>query len=136
MWYRLKLLLSDPSKNLWVHPTLGAIFAILFSLLASVGNYLLPEHYVPHISAETLSSLLDIIASSMLAVTTFSLSIMVSALASTSNTATPRARLLIIEDDYTRIAIASFISAFIYSVIAKIALGLKYYGTEGRFLLF
>ena len=136
MLYKFKILLTDPSKNLWIQPTLGAIFAIIFSLLAVLGNYFIPIDYVLNITAETLSSLLNIIASSMLAVTTFSLSIMVSALTSTSNSATPRARPLIIENDYTRIAIASFISAFIYSVIAKIALGFEYYGVQGRFVLF
>lgn len=46
---------------------------------------------LPDIKQETLESLLNVIASSMLAVTTFSLSIMVAAFASASNGATPRA---------------------------------------------
>ena len=136
MLHKLKLILADPAKSLWVHPTLGAVFAVVFSLIAKLGVYLFSSHAVPNISVDTLSDLLNIIASSMLAVTTFSLSIMVSALASSSNSATPRARLLIMADDTARIAIASFIAAFIYSVIAKIALSLEYYGVQGRFILF
>ncbi len=136
MWHRLKIILADPAKSLWIHPTLGAVFAVVFSLIAKLGVYLFSNDAVPNISVETLSDLLNIIASSMLAVTTFSLSIMVSALASSSNSATPRARLLIMADDTARIAIASFIAAFIYSVIAKIALSLEYYGVQGRFILF
>lgn len=136
MLHKIKLILANPAKSLWVHPTLGAVFAVVFSLIAKLGVYLFASDAVPNISVDTLSDLLNIIASSMLAVTTFSLSIMVSALASSSNSATPRARLLIMADGTARIAIASFIAAFIYSVIAKIALSLEYYGVQGRFILF
>ena len=72
----------------------------------------------------------------MLAVSTFSLSIMVSAFASASSSATPRATELVMGDDNTRLAIASFISAFIYAIIARVALDIGYYGANGRFILF
>lgn len=133
---KLKLYLTDPSKTLWVQPTLGAMVAICFSLFASVAGRILPQQWVLDIQADTLSSLIAVIASSMLAVTTFSLSIMVSALSATASSATPNARMLIMADGSTRIAISSFISAFIYSVIAKTALGLQYYDKEGRFVMF
>ncbi|QIO04478.1 DUF2254 domain-containing protein [Acinetobacter shaoyimingii] len=136
MWFKLKIWLKNPSENLWLTPALGAIFATFFSLFATFSRYFIPSNAVPNISIETLSSLLDIIASSMLAVTTFSLSIMVAAFASASSSGTPRAYKLMMSDDNTRLAITSFISAFIYAVIAKIALGLQYYGTSGRFILF
>ena len=136
MWYKLKIWLQNPSENLWLMPALGAAFATFFSLFAIASRYFIPTSTVPNISTETLSSLLDIIASSMLAVTTFSLSIMVAAFASASSSGTPRAYQLMMSDDNTRLAISSFISAFIYAVIAKIALGLGYYGPAGRFVLF
>ncbi|UNU73523.1 DUF2254 domain-containing protein [Moraxella nasovis] len=132
----LKLWLKDPAQNLWVQPALGAIFALIFSLLAKLANRFMNSDGVPKIAPETLYNLLNIIASSMLAVTTFSLSIMVSALASTASGTSPRARLLLVADRDTRIAITSFISAFIYAIIAKIALGMQYYGIAGRFVLF
>ncbi|WP_180028800.1 DUF2254 domain-containing protein [Acinetobacter sp. YH16032] len=136
MWFKLKLWWNNPAENLWFTPALGALLAIFFSLFATASRYFIPSHAVPNISIETLSSLLDIIASSMLAVTTFSLSIMVAAFASASSSGTPRAYKLMMNDDNTRLAITSFISAFIYAVIAKIALGLQYYGVSGRFVLF
>lgn len=136
MWYRIKAWLTDPDRNLWIMPTIGVIFALVFSLTAAMGNRYLAEDAVPSIAAETLSSLLDIIASSMLTVTTFSLSIMVTALGSTSDNATPRARVFVVADDSTRLTIASFVSAFIYAIIARVALGMQYYGTQGRFILF
>ena len=136
MWFKLKIWLQNPSENLWLMPALGAIFATFFSLFAIASQYFIPASTVPNISIDTLGSLLDIIASSMLAVTTFSLSIMVAAFASASSSGTPRAYSLMMSDDNTRLAISSFISAFIYAVIAKTALGLEYYGPSGRFVLF
>lgn len=136
MLIKFKLWLRNPAENLWVQPTLGALFSLLFSFLAGISNRVLPEDWVVDIKPDTLLDLLEIISGSMLAVTTFSLSIMVSALAAASNNTTPRARLLVMNDKSARLAITSFISAFIYSVIAKITLGLKYYGASGRFVMF
>ncbi len=67
----------------------------------------------------------------MLAVTTFSLSIMVGAFANAASSTTPRATTVVMSDDVTHAAIASFLSAFVYAVIAKTALGLGYYGNAG-----
>ncbi len=61
---------------------------------------------------------------------------MVSAFASASSGATPRATELIMGDDNTRTTISGFIAAFIFTVIAKTALGMEYYGQNGRFILF
>lgn len=71
----------------------------------------------------------------MLAVATFSLGVLVTALGSASTSATPRATELVIADTTTRRAISSFIAAFIYSVVAQTALGLEYYGPAGRLVL-
>lgn len=117
-------------------PTFGALIAIVFAFMAFLGTFYLPSNALPNIKSNILEGLLDIISSSMLAVTIFSLSIMVSAFASVSSNATPRATELIMGDDNARITIASFISAFIYSVIAKVALGFGYYAQNGRFILF
>ncbi|HEY9097399.1 MAG TPA: DUF2254 domain-containing protein [Thiobacillus sp.] len=121
---------------MWLKPAVGSVLAVLFALLAAAGNHLIKPGVLPDIDLETLDSLLGVIASSMLAVSTFSLSIMVAAFASASSAATPRASELVIGDEGTHTAIASFISAFIYSLIAKTALGMGYYGSTGRFLLF
>ncbi len=134
--YRLILWIRDSENQLWVKPAIGSLVAVLFALLAAAGNQFIPVGRLPVIEPETLDSLLGVIASSMLAVTTFSLAIMVSAFASAAEGATPRATALVIGDTDTHTAIASFISAFIYSIIAKTAVGLGYYGPNGRFILF
>ena len=136
MFYRLIVNLRKPGNQLWLMPTAGALLALLIAAAAAWVNVFVPPSFLPDIDLDTLQSLLDVIASSMLAVSTFSLSIMVSAFSSASNGATPRATELVMSDDNTRMAIASFISAFIYAIIARVALGLGYYGQNGRFALF
>lgn len=136
MLYRWLLALKKPSNRLWVEPALGAVLATLFAFAARLLNIWLPPDTLPEIELGTLESLLEVISSSMLAVSTFSLSIMVSAFASAASSATPRATELVMGDDTTRTAIASFISAFIYAIIAKTALGMEFYGQNGRFVLF
>lgn len=134
--YRLVLWLKKPSNSLWLMPAAGGLFAVIFAFAAKSAAYLLPKDILPNINIDIITSLLDVLSNSMLAVSTFSLSIMVSAFSAASNSATPRATSLVMADDTTRLAISSFISAFIYAVTAKIALGLNYYTQNGRFLLF
>ncbi|GAA6142092.1 DUF2254 family protein [Hydrogenophaga sp. 5NK40-0174] len=134
--YRLSLWLRDPRNLIWTTPAAASALAVLLALAAALVNNWLDHDLVPDIRIETIDSLLTVIASSMLSVTTFSLGIMLSAFASASSSASPRATELVMADDSTRIAIASFIAAFIYAVIAKTALGMDYYGASGRFVLF
>lgn len=134
--YRFILWVRDSENQLWVKPAIGSLLAILFALLAALGNQFEVPESIPKIDRETLDGLLTVIASSMLAVTTFSLSIMVSAFATAATAASPRASALVVGDQDAHTAIASFLSAFIYSIIAKSALGVSYYGDAGRLLLF
>lgn len=134
--YRLALWLRTPRNLVWTTPAMACLVAVLLALAAAAGNVWVPGYYVPDIERSTLDSLLGVIASSMLSVTTFSLGIMLSAFSSAANGATPRATELVLGDDGTRVAIASFIAAFIYAVVAQTALGLGYYGRSGRFFLF
>lgn len=137
VFFNMIIRLRKPSNALLVTPILGAIFAVAFAVAAASADHFVSTQYLNiNIEQSTLDSLLGIIASSMLAVSTFSLSIMVSAFSSASNGATPRATELVMGDDNTRLAIASFISAFVYAVIAKTALGIGYYEQVGRFVLF
>lgn len=133
--FTLKVLLARLKGQLWFRPTLWSLVATAAALLGTLANTYLPESGLPSIERETLQNLLTIIASSMLTVTTFSLSILVGAFSSASNGATPRATRLMMEDDSAQSAIASFIAAFIYAIIALLALGIGYYGPAGRFVL-
>ncbi len=134
--YRFLLWLKQPSNTLWVKPTLGALLALIIAFSSYWIDRWLPAQTLPKINIDIVDDLLNIIASSMLAVSTFSLSIMIAAFSSVAGNATPRATELIIADGTTRTAISSFLSAFIYAVIAKILLGLGIFGTNGLFILF
>ncbi|WP_301098164.1 DUF2254 family protein [Otariodibacter sp.] len=136
MMYQWLLAFNKPSNRLWVTPAYWALLTVIFVLSLRFGTRFFTEDIFPDISHDTLSNLLNIIASSMLAVSTFSLSIMVSAFSSAANSATPRATDLVMGDEHTRTAITSFICAFIYAIIAQTALGMGFYGQNGRFILF
>ncbi|WP_431357193.1 DUF2254 family protein [Pseudomonas syringae] len=72
----------------------------------------------------------------MLAVTTFSLSTMVTAYGAASSGVTPRATTLVMEDTTTQNALATFIGSFLFSLVGIIALSTGVYGAQGRVLLF
>ena len=134
--YRALIWLKSPDNRLWVKPALGSVVAVLIAMAAAVGNRLIPTGLLPDIERSTLDNLLGVIASSMLGVATFSLSIMVAAFSSAAAGASPRAIQLVAGDTDTQNAITTFISAFIYAIIANTALGLGLYGGTGRFILF
>ena len=91
---------------------------------------------VPAITTNSIETLLSIISASMLVIATFAVASMVSAYASASNTATPRSFSLIIADDVSQNALSTFIGAFIFSIVALMALKNSYYDKAGRFALF
>jgi uncharacterized membrane protein len=91
---------------------------------------------VPAITQDSIETLLTIISASMLVIATFAVASMVSAYASASSTATPRSFSLVISDDVSQNALSSFIGAFIFSIVALVALKNGYYDKAGRFVLF
>jgi len=72
----------------------------------------------------------------MLAATTFSLNIMVSAYGSATTNVTPRATPLLVEDTTTQNVLATFIGSFLFSLVGIIALSTGLYGNNGRVVLF
>ncbi|BBE64520.1 hypothetical protein TRKP064_p0021 (plasmid) [Klebsiella pneumoniae] len=69
---------------------------------------MIPESVSVKVGAEAVDNILNILASSMLAVTTFSLSIMVTAYGSATTNVTPRATRLVVEDVTTQNVLATF----------------------------
>ncbi|MGE0497592.1 MAG: DUF2254 domain-containing protein [Ramlibacter sp.] len=128
LWRRL-------TDQLWLRPALWSAAAVGVALMAAVANRFVDDGVLPDIERQTLEGLLSIIASSMLTVSTFSLAVLVSVSSTTASSATPRATRLVMADDSAQSAIAAFISAFIFAIIALTALGVGYYGATGRFVL-
>lgn len=130
--YRLKGLFS----HIWAPISAYAMLGLLAAMMAMALRDLIPSSWALRIGADAIDDLLNIIASSMLVVTTFSVSIMVSAFSAASNTATPRAFQLLKTDRTAQQVLASFIGAFIFSLVGIISLKIGIYGEGGRVILF
>lgn len=122
-------------EKLWIRPLLFCLLAVT-AAFAAAGADGLGLDFVPKIEHDTVEKLLSIIAASMLGVATFAVASMVSAYASVSSSATPRAFALVLADDMSKTALSTFIAAFMFSVIALIAIKTDYYGRTGLFLIF
>ncbi|MDR5815971.1 MULTISPECIES: DUF2254 domain-containing protein [unclassified Caballeronia] len=123
-------------RKLWVRATLIGALGVLAAVAAAVAERYLPWRFSGSIGADAVDSILTIMASSMLAVTTFSLSIMTSAYGSATNTVTPRATILLIQDSVTQNALSTFIGSFLFSMVALVVLKVGAYGPQGRSVLF
>lgn len=123
-------------ERLWVRPLIFCLLAIIALLGAGTANRLGIEDLVPKIDHGTVERLLSIISASMLGVATFAVASMVSAYSSVSSNATPRAFALVISDDLSKTALSTFIAAFIFSVVALIAIKTGYFGRTALFAVF
>ena len=132
----LRFLLNRISQRLWVRPLTMCVLSTALVFLANTMDTEEIGRLVPAITKESLETLLSIIAASMLVIATFAVGSMVSAYASASNTATPRSFSLVIADDVSQNALSTFIGAFIYSIVALVALMNGYYEKAGRFVIF
>jgi len=133
---RWRWLLNQLTKRLWFRASLFSLLGVATALLAVVFKDFIPESLPTRIGADAVDKILGIIASSMLAVTTFSLSTMVTAYGAASSSVTPRATTLVMEDTTTQNALATFIGSFLFSLVGIIALSTGAYGRQGRVLLF
>ncbi|EPA96654.1 DUF2254 domain-containing protein [Pseudomonas umsongensis] len=133
---RWRWLLHQMTKRLWVRASLFSVLGVATALLAVVFKDYIPASLPARIGADAVDKILGIIASSMLAVTTFSLSTMVAAYGAASSGVTPRATTLVMEDSTTQNALATFIGSFLFSLVGIIALSTGVYGAQGRVLLF
>jgi len=129
VWRRLR-------RSLWYRATLFSLGGVLTALVAWLATPWLDVPSVISIGASAVDSILNIIASSMLAVTTFSLGAMVTAYGSATSNVSPRANILLIEDSVTQNTLATFIGAFLFSLVGIIALAAGIYDEDGRTLLF
>lgn len=124
------------AKRLWFRASLFSILGVLTALLALAIKQYIPGGLSAKIGSDAVDNILGIIASSMLAVTTFSLSTMVSAYGSATSNVTPRATPLLVEDSTTQNALATFVGSFLFSLVGIIALSTGAYGEQGRVVMF
>ncbi|WP_417787494.1 DUF2254 domain-containing protein [Stutzerimonas xanthomarina] len=133
---RWKWFLIRISKRPWFRASLYSVLGIATALVALVAAPYIPEDVPAKIGSDAVDNILGVLASSMLAVTTFSLSIMVAAYGSATNNVTPRAISLLVEDTTTQNTLSTFVGSFIFSLVGIIALSTGLYGDNGRVVLF
>ncbi|SIR17076.1 Uncharacterized membrane protein [Rhizobium sp. RU20A] len=124
------------ARRLWFRASLYCIAGMSAALAAILLGPYIPASLTTKLGADAVGSILTIIASSMLAVTTFSLSTLVSATASAAGSATPRATTLMLEDETAQRALATFLGAFLFALVGLITLHTGAYGDGGRLVLF
>lgn len=133
---KLIYLLQRLMRKTWVRCVLFSLVAVLAIGLSMLLGPYIPEDVAVKLGSDSIGSLLNILASSMLTVAIFSASTMVSSFSAVASSATPRASQLLIEDATIQNTLATFIGAFLYSVIGLIGLHANLYGGGGRLVLF
>ncbi|WP_455274458.1 DUF2254 domain-containing protein [Rhizobium herbae] len=129
-------LLSQIARRIWFRATLFSVLAVATALVAIWASPYIPSDLPTKIGADAVDNILGIIASSMLTVTTFSLSTMVSAYSAATNNVSPRATKLLMEDSTTQNVLATFIGSFLFSLVGIVTLSTGAYGERGRVVLF
>ena len=109
-------------RQLWVRATFIAVLAIFLALSARSLAWLVPDSIVGKVSKDVVVSLLQVMASSMLAVTIFSLSVIISARQSASAQVTPRSHQILMEDRTTQNVLAAFLGSFVFSLTGVVIL--------------
>ena len=127
--------LSRVSRRIWFRASLFSIAAVATALVAIFVSPWIPSGLPAKVGADAVDNILGIIAASMLAVTTFSLNIMISAFSAASSNVTPRAATLVAEDRTTQNVLATFLGSFLFALVGIVALSAGAYGEQGRLVL-
>jgi uncharacterized membrane protein len=136
MLSRWQWLFIQFGRRLWVRVTLFSLAAFGTALLAALIGPFIHTSVPGKVGADALDNILGILASSMLAVTTFSLTTMVTAYTAVTSSATPRSSRLLMDDPTTQNTLGTFIGSFIFSLVGIIMLTTGAYGENGRLVLF
>ncbi len=129
-------LLRQVVRQIWVRSVAIGLLGVVVALTGIVFGRFIPHRYEDLLGAEAVDDILTILASSMLAVVTFSLSVAVQAFAAAADGATPRASRLLEEDSTTQNVLSVFVGAFLFSLVGIIVLATGAYGAQGRVVLF
>jgi len=124
------------SRRLWVRVSLVSVLSLVSILAAKPLSPLIPDGFSQVIGAKALNPLLNIIANSMLVVTTFSVTVMVSVYQSASAQWTPRAHRTLLDDSTTQTVLATFVGAYIYALTSLIVLDTPFFGENEVVVLF
>lgn len=124
------------SRILWVRVALISLLSVVAALSATLLDPLIPEVSKDRFGPQATLPVLNVLASSMLAVATFSLGIMVSSHRTLADQASPRIHQLLIRDTSTQTVLATFIGAFVYALSAIILFRAEYYDQNASVVVF
>jgi uncharacterized membrane protein len=136
MTSRWQWLLRQIGRKLWVRVSIFSLAAVATALAGVFLAGYVPEGLAERIGSDSIDDILQILATSMLAVTTFSLTTMVSAYSAATSSVTPRAAKLLMDDTTAQNPLGTFIGTFVFSLVGIIALSTGAYGEGGRVILF
>ncbi len=128
--------LGQVSRRIHVRVILFAVLNVLALAIAALLGPVIPAGLGDLIGADAVDRILQIIATSMLAVVTFSLTVMVTAFARSEQQWTPRSHILLREDTRTHSVLATFLGAYIYALIAIIMRSADLFGEKEVVILF
>ncbi|WP_415922741.1 DUF2254 domain-containing protein [Tateyamaria sp. SN6-1] len=131
----LKIVFLRYYRSMGLRVFLYAVLSVVATLASPFVNRLLGDGVSAGIDFGSVTPVLTILASSMLAVSTFSLSIMVSAHRAAANTATPRVHRILLEDTTTQSVLSVFIGAFVYSLGSLVLYRLGFYPDEAALVV-
>ncbi|MBY5932816.1 DUF2254 domain-containing protein [Tateyamaria omphalii] len=124
------------TRKLWVRVALMGLFAFVALGLTQLIEPLVSEDMATRLPGSSADRLLNVIANAMLAVTTFSLTVMVSVYQSSSTQWTPRVHQLIMQDAVTQNTLAAFIGAYVYALVAIVLREIGVYVDDRALVLF
>ncbi|MFN3845869.1 MAG: DUF2254 domain-containing protein [Paracoccaceae bacterium] len=133
---RFVFLARQTLRKLWVRISVFAVASVAVVAVAPLISRVLPDWLARIEAGEAIGSILTILASSMLAVTTFSVSIMVAAFGVAAGSGTPRAVALLKEDSTSQMVLATFLGSFLFSLSGLIGIRSGTFDAGARVVLF
>lgn len=135
MMPRWRWLFGLLGRKMWLRVSLMAFLGVVTAAAGILFAPYVPDTWTIKIGAQAIDGILNVLASSMLAVTVFSVSTMVAAYGAATSNVTPRATKLLMEDRTSQNVLGTFIGAFLFSLVGIIALSTGLYGSQGRAIL-
>ncbi len=124
------------SRKLWVRVVLMGLLSLVALGITQIIESFVPDSLASRMTGASADRLLNIIASAMLSVTIFSMTVMVSVYRSSASQWTPRVHQLIMQDPTTQKTLAAFIGAWVYALIAIILRETNVFGDEHALVIF
>ena len=131
-WQWLLLLFA---RKLWLRVSLFGLAGVATAVAGIFFAPYVPDAWTFEIGAKSIDGILHVLASSMLAVTVFSISTVVTAYGAATTNVTPRATRLLMEDNTSKNVLGTFIGSFLFSLVGIITLSTGFYGNQGRAIL-